>query len=144
MIGFESMVYFENQSDLEFGELGLERLIEGMSESLVEVYVLNDSEMIELNRDFRQKNELTDVLSFPCDAVVPNLPLGSIAMSASLIKQKAKEFGHSIEEELQLLFIHGFLHLLGFDHEVDSGEHRQKEEEMIRKFGLPASLIVRV
>ncbi|MCE3047043.1 rRNA maturation RNase YbeY [Helicobacter kayseriensis] len=138
------MVYFENQSDLEFGELGLERLIEGMSESLVEVYVLNDNEMIELNRDFRQKNELTDVLSFPCDAVVPNLPLGSIVMSASLIKQKAKEFGHSIEEELQLLFIHGFLHLLGFDHEVDSGEHRQKEEEMIRKFGLPASLIVRV
>lgn len=138
------MVYFENQSDLEFGELELERLIEGMSKALVEVYVLNDEEMIRLNRDFRQKNELTDVLSFPCDAVVPNLPLGSIAMSASLIKEKAKEFGHSIEEELQLLFIHGFLHLLGFDHEVDNGEHRQKEEEMIRKFGLPSSLIVRV
>jgi probable rRNA maturation factor len=41
------------------------------------------------------------------------------------------------------LFIHGFLHLLGFDHEVDNGEHRAKEEEIIKKYNLPDSLIVR-
>ncbi|WP_193228465.1 rRNA maturation RNAse YbeY, partial [Aliarcobacter butzleri] len=46
-------------------------------------------------------------------------------------------------EEFTLLFIHGLLHLLGFDHEIDNGEHRLKEEELIEKFKLPSSLIVR-
>lgn len=138
------MIYFENQSKLALEALILEEIAQELSDSLVEVYVLEDEEMIRLNATYRNKNELTDVLSFPYDNVVPNLPLGSIAMSASLIKAKAKEFGHSIEEEAKLLFIHGFLHLLGFDHETDCGQHREREKELIEKFSLPPSLIIRV
>lgn len=137
------MVYFENQSTLIFLNLDLDLIVETLSDRLVEVYVLEDEEMIALNTKFRQKNELTDVLSFPCEAIVPNLPLGSVVMSATLIQQKAQEFGHTIEEELKLLLIHGILHLLGFDHEVDNGEHREKEKEWIEYFHLPASLMTR-
>ena len=57
--------------------------------------------------------------------------------------QKAKEFGHSEANELKLLYIHALLHLLGYDHEIDSGEHRKEEERLINKFNLPSSLIVR-
>lgn len=138
------MIYFENQSKLKLGELHLDEIARELSDLCVEVYVLEDEEMIRLNATYRNKPVLTDVLSFPYDSVVPNLPLGSIAMSASLIELKAKEFGHSLEEELKLLFIHGFLHLLGFDHEVDHGEHRKREEELIERFSLPKSLIVRI
>ncbi len=71
------------------------------------------------------------------------MPLGSIVISADLVKEKATEFGHNAEDELSLLFIHGLLHLLGFDHEVDNGEMRDKEKDIIVNFSLPSSLIVR-
>ena len=51
--------------------------------------------------------------------------------------------GHNIQDELSLLFIHGMLHLQGFDHENDEGEMRAREKELIEQFGLPDSLIVR-
>ena len=71
------------------------------------------------------------------------MPIGSIIISIDFVKQKAKEYGHSEQDEFKLLFIHGILHLLGFDHEEDNGEQRKKEEELIEKFDLPKSLIVR-
>lgn len=71
------------------------------------------------------------------------MPLGSIVISVDYAQEKANEFNHTLEEEITLLFIHGLLHLLGFDHEVDKGEHRTKEEELINTFNLPNSLIVR-
>ena len=74
---------------------------------------------------------------------MPNMPLGSIVISTDFVEEKAKEYGHTFNEEFSLLFIHGLLHLLKYDHEVDNGEHRAKEEELIKKFNLPDSLIVR-
>jgi len=59
------------------------------------------------------------------------------------VKEKAAEYGHSQEDELALLFIHGMLHLAGYDHESDDGEMRARERELIEEFGLPESLIVR-
>ena len=56
-----------------------------------------------------------------------------IVISTDFVEEKAKEYGHSFNEEFSLLFIHGILHLLGFDHEVDEGEHRNKEEELIKE-----------
>ena len=64
-------------------------------------------------------------------------------LSADLVKERSAEFGHDSEDELSLLFIHGLLHLLGFDHEVDNGEMRAKEKEIIQAFSLPSSLIIR-
>jgi probable rRNA maturation factor len=74
---------------------------------------------------------------------MPMSPLGSIVIAQEFIENKAEELGHTPSDEMTLLFIHGFLHLLGFDHEVDNGEMRDKEELLIKEFNLPTSLIVR-
>ena len=60
-----------------------------------------------------------------------------------LAKRKANELGHNVNDEIALLFTHGFLHILGFDHETDNGEMREKEREIIENFKLPKSLIIR-
>lgn len=138
------MIYFENQSALELKDLELEKILEYLHITReVEVYILEDEDMAELNFTHRGKEGITDVLSFPCEAVVEGLPLGSIVMSSTLIESKARECSHSLESEATLLFIHGLLHLLGYDHEVDNGEHREREKELIEVFDLPKSLIVR-
>ena len=138
------MIYFENQSNLELKNLEFEKILEHLHITReVEVYILEDGDMAELNLTHRGKEGITDVLSFPCEAVVEGLPLGSIVMSSTLIESKAREYSHSLESEATLLFIHGLLHLLGYDHEVDNGEHREREKELIEVFDLPKSLIVR-
>ncbi|RDU71855.1 rRNA maturation RNase YbeY [Helicobacter brantae] len=138
------MIYFENQSKLNLQNLEFEKILSYLGiEREVEVYILEDEDMAELNFTHRGKEGITDVLSFPCEAVVEGLPLGSIVMSSTLIEQKAREYSHSLESEATLLFIHGLLHLLGYDHEVDNGEHREREKELIEVFDLPKSLIVR-
>lgn len=138
------MIYFENQSKLNLQNLEFEKILSHLDiEREVEVYILEDEDMAELNLTHRGKEGITDVLSFPCEAVVEGLPLGSIVMSSTLIEQKAHEYSHSLEDEATLLFIHALLHLLGYDHEVDNGEHREREKELIEAFNLPKSLIVR-
>ena len=74
---------------------------------------------------------------------MPNAPLGSIVISVDFVKEKANLYGHSFDDEFALLFIHGLLHIVGYDHEIDGGQHRAKEEELIKYFNLPDSLIVR-
>ena len=99
------------------------------------------------NKIYRGKNATTDVLSFPIESdIIMNddiMPLGSIVISADFVNEKAVELNHSADDEFTLLFIHGLLHLLGYDHEVDSGEMREKEETLIKELNLPNSLIVR-
>jgi probable rRNA maturation factor len=83
------------------------------------------SEMAELNAKYRGKEGPTDVLSFPCDdpcAVVgPDEPvaLGDVVIAPEVAEAQALEYGHSVEDELNLLLVHGVLHLLGYDHESD-------------------------
>ena len=74
---------------------------------------------------------------------MPNTPLGSIVISSNFVEEKSKLYNHSFQDEFTLLFIHGVLHLLGYDHEIDNGEHRDKEEDLINKYNLPKSLIIR-
>lgn len=69
--------------------------------------------------------------------------LGSVVINLDLVELKAAQLGHGRDDETALLFTHGLLHVLGFDHESDSGQMRAKECEIIEKFGLPKSLIVR-
>jgi probable rRNA maturation factor len=82
-------------------------------------------------------------LSFPLDVSCEHMPIGSVIISADKVIEKADELGHSMEDEFKLLLIHGLLHLSGYDHEIDNGEMREKEEEIIKQFNLPESLIVR-
>jgi probable rRNA maturation factor len=139
------MCELDNQTNKNIDIDFLDKILSSLTHSEVELIIVNNSTIKQINHEYRQINKPTDVLSFPLDnmANIPDFPLGSIIISIDFVEQKAKELKHSEDEEMALLFIHGVLHLLGFDHEVDNGEHRQKEEELIKQFNLPNSLIVR-
>ncbi|MEA1954655.1 MAG: rRNA maturation RNase YbeY [Campylobacterota bacterium] len=142
------MIDLENQTNLSIDKEKLESIAQSITTKEIELIVTDNISIQELNQEYRGKNLPTDVLSFPMDtsfteASIFGVPLGSIVISEDFVKEKASEFGHTIQDELSLLFIHGLLHLLGFDHEVDNGEMREKEEEIIKTFDLPSSLIVR-
>ncbi|ATB68936.1 putative endoribonuclease [Sulfurospirillum diekertiae] len=136
------MLLIENEFNIALHVKMLEQICEEHTPKEVELLIIDGQSMQELNLAHRGIDKTTDVLSFPIDDF-PHAPLGSIVINHELAAQKAKELGHSVEEEITLLFIHGMLHLLGFDHEIDHGEMRVKEEEWIKQYNLPASLIVR-
>lgn len=137
------MIDLENQTDLEIDISSLETIANELTSKDIELIFTRNNEIQELNKEHRDIDKATDVLSFPLEFDMPNMPLGSVVISIDFVEEKAKELNHSFEDELKLLFIHGLLHLLGFDHEVDSGEHRKKEEDLIKKYNLPNSLIIR-
>lgn len=137
------MIEIDNQTTLEFDEEILKIITNELTNKEIELIVIENDEMQILNKEHRNIDKATDVLSFPMEYDFPNMPLGSIVISSDFVIEKAKEYNHSISDEFTLLYIHGLLHLLGFDHEIDNGEQREKEEELIKKFNLPLSLIVR-
>ena len=137
------MIDFENNTSFDIDISILEKISISLTNKDIELIIVNNDEIQQLNKEHRNIDKATDVLSFPLDFEMPNMPLGSIVISVDFVEEKAKEYNHTFNEELSLLFIHGILHLLGFDHEVDNGEHRDKEEELIKEFNLPNSLIVR-
>lgn len=120
----------------------LDEILVFLSSGDVELVFVKSDEMREINKSQRNIDKTTDVLSFPLE-FVPKSLLGSIVINLDLVSEKSALLGHSQDDEISLLFIHGLLHILGFDHETDSGEMRQKECEIIAKFKLPKSLIVR-
>ncbi|MAD41462.1 MAG: rRNA maturation RNase YbeY [Arcobacter sp.] len=137
------MIDIENNTSFDLNTSLLEDITTSLTSKDIELIIVNNDEIQELNKEHRNINKATDVLSFPLEFDMSNMPLGSIVISLDFVEDKAKEYGHTSHEEFSLLFIHGLLHLLGFDHEIDSGEHREKEEELIKQFHLPNSLIVR-
>ena len=137
---------------LEILNLGL---IKGdFSHCNLEVVFVDSKTMREINRTHRGKDSTTDVLSFPleCDFDFQSLDdtapferlLGSIVINTELVKAMSESYNHTLIDEISLLFIHGFLHILGYDHEVDNGEQRALEQCIIESIGLKQSLIVRV
>ncbi len=104
------------------------------------IRITSSAEMRDLNRRFRRKNKPTDVLSFPADT--PNLA-GDIAISAEIAAANAEELGHSVDTELKILILHGLLHLVGYDHEIDAGEMQAKESKLRQQLKLPVGLIER-
>lgn len=93
----------------------------------ISIALVSDVEIKEYNRVYRNKNKVTDVLSFILDE---NEVLGEIVISLSQAKRQAKQNKKTIKSELQWLTVHGILHLLGYDHEKSEKEYlRQKKEE---------------
>ena len=137
------MIDLDNQTNVDIDLSSLENILLALTPKSIELIIVNNDEIRVLNKEHRSIDKATDVLSFPLEFEMSNMPLGSIVISVDFVEEKAKEYKHNFDDELQLLFIHGLLHLLGFDHEIDNGEHREKEEELIKKFNLPKSLIVR-
>ena len=118
----------------------------------VEISVLLvDNETIRtLNRDYRDKDAATDVLSFPMEEELPDETapqiiggptermLGDLVISVERAVEQAAEYGHAVERELAFLTVHGLLHLLGYDHEeeADKCEMRTEEEHILELLGI--------
>jgi len=109
----------------------------------VTVMVTHSREMRSLNARFRGKNYPTDVLSFPPPALDVGFA-GDVAVSLDIATRNARSLGHSIGQEVQVLVLHGILHLAGYDHEGDLGEMAEKEQRLRRRFRLPTGLTERV
>lgn len=142
------MILCEN----DLAEFGFEftlRLAEQIAEKLtdkdIELVIVDENAMREINKAQRGIDKPTDVLSFALECVpnATNLLLGSVVINANAVKTESKARGHSEEAEFALLFLHALLHLLGYDHENDEGQMREKERQIIEEFNLPQSLIVR-
>jgi probable rRNA maturation factor len=105
-----------------------------------ECLITGDAELRKLNREFRGKDQATDVLSFPSGL---GEGMGSIAISAARARAQGRNFGHSTEAEVRILMLHGVLHLLGYDHETDNGRMARAEKRWRQNLGLPNGLIER-
>ena len=119
----------------------------------VDVYVTGDAGIQELNREMRQVDRPTDVLSFPEFELTPGelpgvedadpgtglVPLGDMVLSMERVQAQAKEYGHSNRRELAYLVVHSVLHLLGYDH-LDEGpmkaQMREHEEAIMKRLDL--------
>jgi probable rRNA maturation factor len=104
--------------------------------------ITGDAELRRLNRQFRGLDYPTDVLSFPAGG--PSVHLGDLAISLGRARAQAREFGHDIEQEVEILMLHGVLHLLGYDHETDRGQMARVEKRWRTRLGLATGLIERV
>jgi probable rRNA maturation factor len=130
--------------------------LEGIDDGEIDLTFVDNDRIHELNRDFRGIDRPTDVLSFAMNESVEDEPeiiyeveegeeledipnsLGDIIISVTRAKEQALEYGHSLERELGFLFVHGFLHLLGYDHqdEASEAEMMSKQETVLSQVGL--------
>ncbi|MFH0820668.1 MAG: rRNA maturation RNase YbeY [Candidatus Peregrinibacteria bacterium] len=92
------------------------------------VVFVNDAYIRQLNKAYRGKNKPTDVLSFNYNDDVEGLA-GEIYISVDTAKRQAKDFRHPLQSELNKLFVHGFLHIHGYDHEKDADYKRMHSVE---------------
>lgn len=129
------------------------RLRLGLPRDSFAVAFVTNAEIRRWNRKYRGKNRPTDVLSFPTDAhsrkkkplsrprrgLRPNsVPkyLGDVAIAPAVARQNARRLGRTFSRELRILILHGILHLMGYDHETDSGQMERRERRLRRDLGL--------
>jgi len=137
------VIDFENKTDCKIEVDDLEKIRESLAHAKsLELIIVNDEEMRGINLEYRKLDKPTDVLSFPIKVSKTEF-IGSIIISANTAKRVADEMGHAFEVELKILFIHGLLHLLGFDHESDNGQMLQKEISVAKMFGIEETLLSR-
>jgi len=118
----------------------LSRIAPATARGDLSIAIVSDRRMRALNRQFRGKDAVTDVLSFPAES---RGFMGDIVIAAGVSTRQARDAGHSAQTELRVLALHGLLHLLGYDHEADAGRMARAEARLRRKAGLPEGLIER-
>lgn len=117
-----------------------------MTKVEISLTLTDNQEIAEINKEFRKINKATDVLSFPMETdlscwenfLEEDLILGDIIISLDKALEQASEYGHSLEREMVFLFVHGLLHLLGYDHENAEDElvMREEQREVLVEMGL--------
>jgi probable rRNA maturation factor len=130
-------VRFDARGFRDFAAVLRRRVAQGREFS---VCLASEQAVRRANRQFRRQDRVTDLLSFPDGA---SGTLGEILICARQAERQAKALGHSVDEELKVLVLHGLLHLLGHDHERDEGQMRRLEQRWRRRLQLPAGLIER-
>lgn len=153
------IINFENdQEKIALSEYMEKRLHDGLNAvahlhglddmTEVDITIVDDEEIHTLNREYRNVDRPTDVLSFALDEGEEDEPelidgpeehlLGDIIISAETAQRQGEEFGHGLEREIVYLAVHGLLHLLGYDHMTDEDKKimRSKEEEALREIRL--------
>lgn len=160
-------IYLENEGDLQL-DLSYEELINTVAEAVLdyeecpyeaqaEVLLTSSDAIREINKEFRQIDKPTDVLSFPMvdfsepagydiletddsyfDPETGELMLGNIVISKERVISQAEEYGHSIKREFSFLIAHSMLHLLGYDHmeEDERAVMEAKQREILDRLGI--------
>ena len=143
----EIEIFNETEESLDQELLELKKLLinicndEGLDNILFNVIIIDNDRIRELNRKYRNIDRETDVISFALeDDKTFNLEeirvLGDIYISIEKARSQALEYGHSFKRELSFLAIHGFLHLLGYDHMEKEDEEImfKKQEEVLARY----------
>jgi probable rRNA maturation factor len=151
VIDFQDETSILSASDFELVEnlLNFAAIKENVDqESELSVSFVSNARIQDINRDYRDKDQPTDVISFALEEmgedeieiVGVNMPrvLGDIVISVEKTKEQAEEYGHSFSRELGFLALHGFLHLLGYDHieEKDEKQMFQRQKDILEAYGL--------
>ncbi len=104
----------------------------------VGVKICSEATMASYNRKYRHKAGPTDVLSFADGTRDPagGVYWGDIVIALPVAARQAREAGHDLKTELQILLLHGILHLAGYDHETDGGTMRRKEKALRKEWGM--------
>ena len=119
--------------------------LEEEGDAEVSVSFVSNEEIQNINRNYRDKDSVTDVISFALEEDDMNIihaeaprTLGDIVISTDRAKEQAEDYGHSYRRELLFLALHGFLHLLGYDHmeSDDEAVMNGKQEEILNAFGV--------
>jgi probable rRNA maturation factor len=144
LVTFRKQIVGLNASVIERFVFRVRRLIR--MREMVNVIVTSSAQLRALNCQFRGLDKPTDVLSFPSFQVGnPHLKsaAGDVVISADIARDNANHLGHSLENEVKILVLHGILHLAGFDHEHDVGEMAREESRLRRRLKLETALIER-
>ena len=152
-------IYSDSGEFPEENVKALEKAMDGFVDSdiplAVEFIFTDDEEIRRLNRETRNTDKVTDVLSFPALDFIKgkalkkrdfpleiddegNLLIGSVAVCVKRAEEQAEEYGHSYQRELHYLLVHGIMHCLGYDHLTDEerAEMREREEFILAKLGI--------
>ena len=146
------MIFIENESGLAFSIDLLERAarvvldLSGVPDADLTIMLVDDARIQALNRDFLAHDAPTDVLSFPADEPDPETGrsyLGDVAISLARAAEQARARGHSVEAEMQLLVVHGILHLLGHDHAGAAEKERMwaAQAQALERLGVSPKIV---
>jgi len=126
-----------------------------LSAGSVTVALVTNAEIAKWNRAYRHKDGPTDVLSFPSEETeeprrasargstrrgpaesAASTYLGDIAIAPAVARRNARRFGRTFSQEMRILILHGMLHLMGYDHESDTGQMERRESRLRRALGI--------
>jgi probable rRNA maturation factor len=118
----------------------------GLPAESVSVCLVSNSEMARWKREYRGKRGPTDVLSFRAEEEkpTPQKPRrnggseyrGDIAIAPAVARRNARRFRRTLDQEMRILILHGMLHVMGYDHEIDDGQMERREQRLRRSLGL--------